>query len=222
MSELKVPELYQAFSESEYGRHLEQRTRWDDFRPEWATTELWCDLLGDDVNNLRHMPHTTGIAVSFAAATNLSVSETDTLLTTAITHDWGEAIIGDIPLPAKTEEDEKKEFVAYRHIAQTLFGNRGDRLADRVLPVLGHEDKEMGDMFRAVEYVGYCTTALRAGRVAVSLTHGFRELDITRKQKEGLIGSLLSLENAVKTNGFSTLTQYVKKYKIGDIVEPSI
>src|SRR5690348_9689172 len=102
-------ELYSTFAESHYGETLEAKTRFDVFKPDWATTELWCDVLGDDVNNLRHMAHTARIAEAFAQGEDLSTDTTDLLLKTAATHDWGEAIIGDIPLPDKTDDDEAKE-----------------------------------------------------------------------------------------------------------------
>lgn len=210
MSELTF--LHQTFSNSEYGQELVQRTRFNDFKPDFVGTEMWGRLLGQDVNNLGHMPHTTELAGAFAGHNDLDPLTTRLLKTTAITHDWGEAIIGDIALPAKTAEDETREQIAWRHIANDLLGSVGDELGDDVWSILNHRDAERGDMFRAVEYVGYCTTAMRAGKVATGLAHGFVKLDISRAQKEQLMGGLLGMEKAVSVHNFPTLAKYVDKY----------
>jgi len=204
--------LYTTFAESPYGQELASRTRWDVFKPGWVSTQLWGELLGDDVNNLYHMPHTHEIAAQFCEGENLDLSTKKTLLTTAMTHDWGEAIIGDIALPNKTAEDEKREKIAYRKIATELFGEDGEVLTSQVWSVLNHEDKQKGEMFRAIEYIGYCTTAMRAGLTAVRLVHGLEPVDITRDQKDQLLGALLGLEKAVETKNYPILAGYVKKY----------
>jgi len=144
----RYDQIFNTLEASTYGQELAQRTRFNDFKPEFVTTDQWCALLGDDVNNLYHMSHTKGLAKRFSELSGLSDESTDLLLTTAITHDIGEAIIGDIPLPSKTAEDETKERIAYRQIATELWGDNG--LTERVWSVLGHEDEEHADMFRAV------------------------------------------------------------------------
>jgi 5'-deoxynucleotidase YfbR-like HD superfamily hydrolase len=206
-------ELYQTFADSEYGQNLEQRTRFDVFKPDWVDTPTWTGLLGNDVNNLYHMPHTYDITRDFCREGRESDYTTDLLLTTAITHDWGEAKIGDIPLPDKTKADDALEQWAYLDIAKDLLGKQaGSELTQTVWSVLDHADEERGDKFRAIEYIGYCTTALRAGRVAVGIAHGFIPLDVSRKDRAELIGGLKTLESEVTQNNFPTLTEYAKKY----------
>jgi len=206
-------QIFSTLEASTYGQELAQRTRFNDFKPEFVTTDQWCALLGDDVNNLYHMSHTKGLAKRFSELSGLSDESTDLLLTTAITHDIGEAIIGDISLPSKTAEDETKERVAYRQIATELLGeDYGNSLTDKVWSVLGHEDEYHADMFRAVEYIGYCTTAMRAGYVATSLAHGFIKLDIPRAQKEQLMGGLYGLNKAVEIHNYPVLKGYVERY----------
>lgn len=207
----QTEQRFDSFAESEYGQLLVSRTRWDVFKPDFVDTETWTTLLGEDVNNLYHMKYTEHLARKFCELGNLDPATTDLLTTTAITHDIGEAIIGDIPLPDKTEADEKLEFVAYRKIASELWAD-GDQLADKVIPVLSHENKEAGDMFRAIEYIGYCTTARRASIVAESIAHGFINLNVSRSQKEQLMGGLLGLHKAVSVHNYPTLTEYIKKY----------
>lgn len=208
----EITNLYRTFQASEYGQELESRTRFDVFKPDFVGTAMWTRLLGQDVNNLYHMTHTVGIANEFSQYNGLDRESRGKLLRTAVTHDWGEAIIGDIPLPDKTDADESREEVAYRHIATDLLGQHGEELSDEVWEVLSHHDKDHGDMFRAIEYVGYCTTAIRAGKVATALAHGFVRLDVSRPQKEQLMGGLLGLEKAVTVHNFPTLTAYIDKY----------
>jgi hypothetical protein len=212
MRELTTTILHDSFAGSPYGRDLAERTRFNDFKPDFVGTRTWGHLLGRDVNNLHHMPKTAEHAASFGAHNKLDWDIRRELAVVAFTHDWGEAIIGDIALPSKTAEDEKREFVAHREIAGKLFGQQGQELSERVWRVLGHEDEELGDMFRAVEYVGYCTTAMRAGRVATALAHGFVRLPITRPEKEQLMGGLLALEKAVSVRNFPILEKYIDKY----------
>lgn len=209
------PEIqyYRDFEASEYGQDLAAKTRFNTFKPEWTGTELWTDLLGDDVNNLYHMPHTHEIAKTFALYGGLGELATHRLLHTAITHDIGEAKIGDIPLPDKTAADESREEVAYREIANELWGGvQGKHLADSVWNILKHEDKELGDQFRAIEYIGYCTTAMRAGLVATRLVNGLQTAPVTRNEKDHLVSGLLGLERAVTVHNYPTLRSYVEKY----------
>jgi 5'-deoxynucleotidase YfbR-like HD superfamily hydrolase len=205
--------LFCAFDDSEYGKLLVQRTRFNDFKPDFVDTEMWTNLLGPDVNNLYHMSHTKYLAEQFCELGGVDAETTDLLLTTAITHDIGEAIIGDIALPSKTAEDESREQVAYRKIATELFGDEyGNELSNKVLAVLSHENKEVGDMFRAIEYIGYCSTARRAFLAGESLAHGFIDLGIPRAQKEQLMGGLMALHKAVAVRNFPVLEGYIKKY----------
>jgi hypothetical protein len=205
-------DLYDTFARSAYGQDMRHRTRFNVFKPEWVSTELWCDILGPDVNNLEHMLHTHDLTDRFCFNNEIDGDTTDTLLRTAATHDIGEAIIGDIALPNKTDEDEKREKVAYRKIVTQLFGERGEELTDEVWSVLEKTDPIKGEMFRAIEYIGYCTTAMRAGAAAVRIVHGLESHDVTRDQKDQLVGSLLGLEKAVSVLNYPILANYVKLY----------
>jgi 5'-deoxynucleotidase YfbR-like HD superfamily hydrolase len=200
-------------AESQYGQDLLERSRFGDFKPDWVSTELWGGLLGPDVNNLYHMHHTAENADRFAYEEELNPLSTKLLTVTAAVHDLGEAVIGDIALPSKTREDEKREEVAFRHIANELWGVQvGQRLSKAVWSVLNKTDKKHGDMFRAIEYVGYCTTAMQAGRMATNIAHGFQTINAPRTDKEQLLGGLLGLEKAVSVHNYPVLSQYVKVY----------
>lgn len=214
-------ELYNTYATSEYGQSMEQKTRFDVFKPEWATTELWCDILGDDVNNLRHMAYTARIAEYFAQGEDLSTDQTNLLLRTASTHDWGEAVIGDIPLPDKTGADERAERRAYATIARDLIGNPDSmRLTSEVWSVLSHEDEDAGDQFKTIEYIGYCTTALKAGKMAVLMSQDISTYNISRVQKDQLVSGLSGLNRAVEVGNFKTLSEMSRRYKsVREIME---
>lgn len=206
---METNNLHETFAQSEYGQLLQTRTRFNDFKPDFVGTELWGRLLGDDVNNLGHMPYTLNLAKRF---TELSDIESTDLHVTAITHDWGEAIIGDIALPAKTEADETAEQFAYRRIAKELLGDQAKSLSRVVVPILFEKSVPEADMFRSIEYVGYSSTAIKAGRVALGLMHNLIDVELSRTEREQLAGGLLSLHHAVTINNFPTVKEYAKKY----------
>lgn len=207
------PDYYNLFAESKHGKELETKTRFSDFKPEWVSTELWCKLLGDDVNNLRHMQHTKRIAEMFCDAEGVDDRTRETLLLTAETHDWGEAIIGDISLVRKTKDDESREEVAYRQIAEELLGyGHGNYVADRVWSVLRKEE-QAGEMFHAIEYIGYCTSGLRSAYAASTLVNRFTPVEIPRKQEIELVGGLLAMEKYLQVYSYRILQDYAQKYK---------
>lgn len=213
MTEFSPIPLYKEFEASDYGKDLRQKSRFGTFKPPWTPTKLWTEILGDDVNNLYHMPHTYDIAKRFALYEGMREAETNRLLITAITHDIGEAKIGDIPLPDKTAADESAERLAYQGIARELWGAKdGDQLTSQVWSVLGHEDEAMADRFRAIEYIGYCTTAMRAGLVATRLAYGLQKAPVSRVENDQLVSGLSGLETMVRTHNYPVLAGYVEKY----------
>lgn len=206
-------ELLHDITESSYGQQLAERSRFGQFKPDWVSTELWTGILGRDVNNLYHMDYTAENAERFAYEEELNPLSTKLLTVTAAVHDLGEAVIGDIALPLKTQLDEKREEVAFRQIAADIWGLQvGQRLSKVAWSVLNKRDKRHGDMFRAIEYVGYCQTAMRAGQMATRLAHGFQTLDVSREEKTKLVGGLLCLEKDVSVFNYPILTNYVKTY----------
>lgn len=211
---MKSPEqLHQTFAASEYGKTLNNAVRFADFKPVDISNQTWVDVIGDDVNNLRHMPHTHRLAARFALKQTLSEDDTNILRVTAMTHDWGEAIDGDIPLPLKTKQDEVSEQKSYRLIAEDLLGKyEGEELSDTVWRVLDKEDKELGNAFCAIEYIGYNTTAMRAGYMGKLIAARLINLPFDRPTTEHLAGGLIGFESSMQSQSFATLADYVKKY----------
>lgn len=202
-------EIYHAYKESNYGRLLDGRARFRDFMPYWCSDEQWIKILGADVDNLEHMYYTFDNARDFTALERVSYEDYHSLLVTAITHDWGEAIIGDIPITDKTSQDDRREAIAYRRIDNEL----GFDLSSRVLPVL-FGSSEVAEMFRAIEYIGYCKTGQRAGRAAEALAYKITDYGLEkRSEREQMMGSLLSLSKAVEVRDLPKLSKFAEKYK---------
>src|SRR6185503_14610721 len=157
-------ELHDRFAKSVWGETLEQNIRFGDFKPSYIDNDLWEYLLGDDVNNLRHMPYTAELAKQLARYERIGGS---LLELTAITHDWGEAIVGDVALPDKIADgQDERELSAYWQIANHIAP---DYDLSQVPEVVWGEH-ELSEPFNAVEYMGYCQTGIRAGKMALLLS----------------------------------------------------
>lgn len=200
-------EIHDKFAASEYGRQLEQNIRFGDFKPEYVSNELWENLLGDDVNNLRHMPDTLRIARRFMREEKIG---NELLKLTAITHDWGEAIVGDIALPDKEANPDHSipEAEAYTRIAEELGYSE---LLSEVPDVIWGEH-ELSEPFRVIEFIGYCRTGFRAGFIADAIAHNWIDLSMSRKEREGLMGGMLALNKAVMTHNYKVLSGYAPQY----------
>jgi hypothetical protein len=198
--------LHKLFSESDYGDTLRQNIRFGDFKPDYVSNHLWESILGDDVNNLRHMPNTLEIARKFMAYHD--VGNTALFETVAITHDWGEAVVGDVALPDKDLAGvDDKEVEAYKKIAWELWGEGLEEVPDVVWG-----EHELSEPFNAIEYIGYCQTGLRAGKMACLLANGILKLEMPRKRSDGLVGGLLALNKLVEVKNYPKLAKHSEKY----------
>lgn len=84
------------------------------------------------------------------------------LLACAINHDWGEILMGDIPLPNKTEESEELEDMAYETIFE-LGIPEALRYQSHFQPPYNrrkHADRTHVEFWHAVEQVGYVVYAI--------------------------------------------------------------
>lgn len=183
-------EIHTVFTQSRYGEILKKIDRFAPFKPSGVSSQEWRKHLGADVNNLAHLPLSLGLTRQFLdhcdqprngwkgeipSESQFSPEEKQLLLFTAITHDWGEAEIGDIPLPLKTKSDEDKEMLILRKQVKELLGEREcdlncEDLATQVEEVLTHKNEKLGKAFNAIENIGYVRTGLRAYRVFPTVT----------------------------------------------------
>lgn len=200
--------LHEQFSQSSYGKTLAGAVRYERYKPSDVSHKQWEALLGPDVNNLRHLVFTHELAIDFIKAQAYSASpftqpESEKLELAAITHDWGESLVGDVTFEAKTVEDEMKEEVAMKQIAELIVKPHQSPTAPQIteafsMIVLGG-DTRLARAFNAIERLGYLTTGLRAW-------HKSSEVDTDVRDH------LHWLANNVLLNQVPTLTRYVDEY----------
>jgi len=169
---LTFRDIHERFTATSYGKTLAANIRYRFFKPPEVTHAEWERLLGPDVNNLEH--HWVSVRVMRAflhGNTDFSREEQEILLLTAVSHDWAEAIIGDIPYGQKTTGEEDEELRLIPHIAEECFGEElrsGIRATiEQVLQGKPHlrrtgEGSKLSHAFEAVEQLGFLGTAGRA------------------------------------------------------------
>lgn len=163
--------IHKAFEKTTFGKSLSENVRYAKYKPEHISNEQWTDLLGADVNNLTHMPLTYGIARAFVKHARvqqpdlLDPQEEEVLLTTALIHDWGEALTGDVSYGDKTDADEISEMAAFEEHLHEFYNGPDTALIEAAREVVfDHHDQptKLGEVFNMIEHVGYMRTALRA------------------------------------------------------------
>lgn len=173
---LPFREIHERFSATSYGKTLAENIRYRFFKPPEVSHAEWERLLGPDVNNLEHhwVVYRTMRALLRSHA-DFSPEEQEVLLLTAVTHDWAEAIIGDVPYGQKTTGEEDDELRLIPQIAEECFGGEIARpmrqTIEQVLqwkPALRKtgEGPKLSHAFEAVEQLGFLGTGGRAWDVA--------------------------------------------------------
>lgn len=162
---LTIKEAFQKvelFEESMYGKKLASDIRFSLFKPESVSNEDWVKLLGADVNNLKHMKLMYGFCKSMLDNSSdiFSEEERNILLVTALFHDWAEAVVGDIPSPIKTEEDEKIE----KQILIDIFNKFAVNNYEEILEVIFEKESNLGKVWKSIEVLAYVRTSLIAWR----------------------------------------------------------
>jgi hypothetical protein len=174
ISDADILATYDAFAATEHGQELAQRGRWQRFNVAGLETSEWENLLGADVNNLRHMHVSYGIARRFLQRYDGPAVDESLLKLAAITHDVGECIIGDIPFPDKTDADEAAERAAIQERMDVFFPGITDQtkeaLTEAFETVVFDKESREGRLFNAIEHTGYLRMALIARRRAERLS----------------------------------------------------
>ena len=174
--------VHRAFAETEFGKALAPKVRWDRYKPETFSNEHWQELLGVDANNLGHLQLMGNMARGFGR--HMAVSkpgyfepeEPAILEVAGYIHDWGESIpsVGDINYLLKTAEDEAHEQAEFEaNLAHFFNGGEADveMLIRRALDeVIFTKDSKLGQAFNAIERVGYVRTGLRAAKHVIDGT----------------------------------------------------
>lgn len=172
-------DVHRVFSATPEGQTLSTKVRYDRYRPSHISERQWVKLLGVDVDNLRHMPLTLGLARTFLhycdnATTKpeqatFSLEEKEQILLAATIHDWGESIIPDITVDKKTLEDEEREAVVIQDLVSQLelkhnpqaLREKMDK-AHRQVFAPNVKQTKLGMAFNAIERLGYLRTGLIA------------------------------------------------------------
>ena len=173
-------EIYELFAGSSYGKILRQRVRYGPYKPEEVSNEEWVRILGPDVNNLEHLKKTLAVAGEFIhlarhphpewpfGEVEFSREGEELLCLTAVIHDWGEAVVGDILWHRKTSEsDARKEFAALHKIIEELCRPRYEGLLMEKIYLAADiaflkGDSTLNQDFNVIEKIGYGSTAMRA------------------------------------------------------------
>ncbi|MBP6994150.1 HD domain-containing protein [Candidatus Woesebacteria bacterium] len=211
--EVGFSDVHTIFKNANYGKKLAHSVRYDQYRPSSMTKEQWTRMLGADVNNLEHMRLTYGLTRQFIRYCNdapegqtreltFSHEEQEDLLLTAIVHDWGEAVVGDITFDKKTDIDEAEEQTSIQRIISELFPETPDirtRIHKVVTDVLPNRESKLGKAFNAIERIGYLRTGLNA-------------LGSLEEVEEENKDNLRWLTNNVLLNQIPTLLKYSEIY----------
>lgn len=210
--------IFEEFANSELGEELRGRTRFHVFQPESVSNRRWTDAAGPDTNNLLHMMETYRLTAAFLASSEgLSKKEKELLLFTAIVHDMGEVVDGDIPDPDKTEDQEEEEMRMFSGILEYhLRDHMGEferyNLIGDVVDIMMDKESKLGRVFNSIEKLGYNTTALNCWRGYRMLKENEEELELRDGFRtlahEVIVGDMPKLVN------FSKEYQYVKLYLI--------
>ncbi len=171
-------EIHKLFASSSYGEILRQRVRYSHYKPEEVSNEEWVRILGPDVNDLEHLKTSFAVTQDFiyraryphpewqSGEVNFSLEEEEVLCLTALVHDWGEAVLGDIAWHKKTADDGKAELEVLRALIEEFgrykFVDPVVEKMHRAANVAFKKEEHLGYAFEAIEYRGYIGNAIRA------------------------------------------------------------
>lgn len=175
--------IHRDFSSTEFGHKLADNIRYERYKPDITTNQEWEKILGVDVNNLKHLKLSYGLARQFIRYSTetpsisinkdlseeaLNTKEQEDLLLAAIVHDWAEAIVGDTSYDLKSKIQEDKEYEELKKMTHGMFNEGDDELLNRIHfvidTVIKDTNTKLGKMFNAIERIGYLRTALRSWR----------------------------------------------------------
>jgi len=152
-------------------KKLSSILRWEAQKPKSISSEYWEKTLGADIRDTTHLRLTYGISCFFlkhqkGASIQFTSEEEDIVKLLAITHDWPEAILGDVPAASKSEEDRTQERIQYGEIARVVLQTE-PVLLEKVLEAgehLNNPDTKVGRAFTVIEHIGYLRLCLLAGK----------------------------------------------------------
>jgi deoxycytidylate deaminase/5'-deoxynucleotidase YfbR-like HD superfamily hydrolase len=207
--------IYTIFSKTKYGKKLAKKVRYERYKPKSVSKKLWENILGPDVNNLKHHLVTFNIAKLFfddskkqSGSYVFNPDEKKLLAIAALIHDWGEAITGDITTDLKSLSAEKKEITALESVIKDISINSPDvnfaDLQGSFRKAIKGEDKKLFITFNAIERVGYLLTGVRA----------WKKSKLFVKNNKQFSNGLWWLSNNVALNQVEKLIEYSKSFSV--------
>jgi 5'-deoxynucleotidase YfbR-like HD superfamily hydrolase len=167
--EIFIAEAYHKLANSQLGQGLANQVRYARYKPEGISNEEWCSssLLGDDVNNMRHMWDTTKLAKEYllgqSPETALNHSDSQVLMMSAVVHDFVESVVGDITFDKKSRIDKKHEAQGMSFMLRAMFGNTlPNKKIRQIYRTVMDGSSKLGEIFNAIEKMGYMRTGLTA------------------------------------------------------------
>jgi len=171
-TEISFMDIRRAYAETEYGATMAARVRFSSYQGD-ISNQRWEQLLGADVNNLRHTWLSFGLGRcmvrSFRAHDQgfLDAEEEVILPVMGEVHDWAEGVpdIGDIDYNFKTDDDELAEQKHLEVLVPTVLNGVEPRLREAACAAvteLKSKGSKMWLVFNSLERIGYTRTALNA------------------------------------------------------------
>ena len=171
-----APETYSAYCNTDYGKVLAQRARYEGFLPKGCSLEVWESILGRNANNLHHLQQSMDDARDFVDAENslnkdvFNADDKIVLVLAGCLHDQAEGHpeIGDIPYGTKTNEQKIREIKVLNSLIEEYIENLSSddkdvyyfRQAQKA--VFGDRNNRITAAFQAIEHIGFLNDALRA------------------------------------------------------------
>lgn len=214
---MSYSDLHRKFADSHHGVHLGQQIRFGRYKPDTISNEQWCQApLGADVNNLSHMALTKGLAVEYLKHQDKSkaLNRTDSqmLLLAAISHDWAEAISDDKMFDQKTSSEDADEASIMLFLLKRTLGAKltKDQLME-VYSIVKDRQSRLGEIFNAIERVGYLRTGLNAWAASRKAPGKVRK-DVEGKAEIQLRTAFQWLASNVAGNQVKALLAHAEKH----------
>lgn len=181
--------VFNQFRNSKFGKKLNTQVRYEVFKPKDMSVDLWVEYLGPNGNNLEHMQNTYEQSLQLLKNDDLELDDKNLIYLAALTHDWGEAIVGDINYSKKNDEDENAEKEAFVTIVKEVISDiqTQELLIDTYLNIAMDRNTRLGHIFNTIERIGYLSDALRMTELLDSRKFDKDEENIFRKVINGII-----------------------------------
>lgn len=205
---ISISEIYHTFKNSRDGQHLNLEKRYGRYIKKIDRCGLFPDgsekILGADINNLKHLRLTLGLTQSLSRRLDLSEEERYHLDLATIIHDMPEARCKDTTHSKKNSKVEEKEFKYMIKIAQEVLfpddKNKANLIINIYKNVVKDSTTKLGEIFNAVENLGYLRTGLNAYQHFIDKQY-FRD------------PSYLWITHSTLSHGLPKLIKYSNKYQ---------